>query len=148
MRGTCSSARAVSMRPNHTRAGKSPRCICRRAAFAAACRARINSSSAATPTARGCSRPRLSPSSAPAAHLGAIGVFVATHKSDLLAVARDVIAGALDYSATDVFKAGYRLQALKRAAAAEFARIDLLAVPTAPTIYTVAQIEAEPLKLN
>ena len=83
-----------------------------------------------------------------AERMAAIGDFFAQHSADMLPVTRDIIASASAHSAADTFKALYRLEALRRRAAAEFAKIDLLAVPTAPTIYTVAQIEADPLQLN
>jgi allophanate hydrolase len=83
-----------------------------------------------------------------AERMAAIGDFFAQRQRDMLPVTRDVIAGATAYSAADAFKASYRLQALKKITAAQFAQIDVLAVPTAPTIYTIAQVEAEPLKLN
>ncbi len=83
-----------------------------------------------------------------AERMAAIGDFFNAHQDEMLPVTRDVIAGAKNYSATDTFKASYRLAALKKLAAAELTRIDVLAVPTAPTIYTVAQIASEPLKFN
>ncbi|MEX2250157.1 MAG: amidase family protein, partial [Parvibaculum sp.] len=46
------------------------------------------------------------------------------------------------------FEALYRLEALKRRAAALFAGLDVLVVPTAPTIYRVDEIAAEPVRLN
>jgi allophanate hydrolase len=42
----------------------------------------------------------------------------------------------------------YELRSLKQRAAAELEKIDVLAVPTAPTIYTLEQVESEPIKLN
>ncbi len=51
-------------------------------------------------------------------------------------------------SAVAAFKAFYRLEELRRAAAEAFARIDLMALPTAPTVYTLEQVLAEPVELN
>jgi allophanate hydrolase len=42
----------------------------------------------------------------------------------------------------------YRIQALKRAAQAELDKCDFLVLPTAPTIYTVAEMLQEPVKYN
>ena len=83
-----------------------------------------------------------------AERLAALGDFFTTHYDDILPVTREVIGGAAKYSAADAHKAGYRLEALKKLAMAELAKIDVLVVPTAPTIYTIAQVEAEPLIYN
>jgi len=83
-----------------------------------------------------------------AERLAAIGDFYSDHAADMLPVTREIIGAATRFSAAECYAAQYRLEALRRAAAAEFAKIDVLAVPTAPTIYTIAQVEAEPLKLN
>jgi len=48
----------------------------------------------------------------------------------------------------DAFKAQYRLAALKRQADARMAGVDFILTPTAPTIYTIAQVEANPIGLN
>jgi allophanate hydrolase len=42
----------------------------------------------------------------------------------------------------------YRLQKLTRQATAGWAKIDLLLLPTAGTIYTIEQVEADPIQLN
>ena len=63
-------------------------------------------------------------------------------------VTRAIIGSGADFSAVDAFEAAYRLQELTRQAAAEMQNIDVLAVPTAPTIYTMEQIEADPVRLN
>jgi allophanate hydrolase len=83
-----------------------------------------------------------------AERLAALGDFFTTHYDDILPVTREVIGGAAKYTAADAHKAGYRLEALKKLAMAELAKIDVLVVPTAPTIYTIAQVEAEPLIYN
>jgi allophanate hydrolase len=74
--------------------------------------------------------------------------FFSQNADEMLAVTREVIGNAATYSATDTFIGLHRLAALRQLAAAEFAKIDVLAVPTAPTIYTIAAVEASPLKLN
>ena len=64
------------------------------------------------------------------------------------ATVRTVIAQAAGYSASDAFKALYRLEELRRACAPMWTAIDALLVPTAPTIYTIAQVNADPLTRN
>jgi allophanate hydrolase len=51
-------------------------------------------------------------------------------------------------SAVDCFRATYRLAELRRAADTILATVDGLVAPTAGTIYTVAEIEADPVRLN
>jgi allophanate hydrolase len=51
-------------------------------------------------------------------------------------------------SATDAFAAFYKLEALRRVADQTFLQIDVLALPTAPTAYSVKQILADPIQLN
>jgi allophanate hydrolase len=74
--------------------------------------------------------------------------FFSQNADEMLPVTREVIGNAATYSATDTFIGLHRLATLRQHAAAEFAKIDVLAVPTAPTIYTIAAVEASPLKLN
>jgi len=83
-----------------------------------------------------------------AERLAALKGFYAAHADAFLSVTRTIIGGAARYSAVDVFEGMYRLQKLTRQAAAEWAKIDLLLVPTAGTIYTIEQVEADPIQLN
>jgi allophanate hydrolase len=63
-------------------------------------------------------------------------------------VTREVIAGGSRPSAVDAFAAFYRLEELRRVRDAIFRQIDLLLLPTAPTLYTVKQVLADPIQLN
>jgi allophanate hydrolase len=63
-------------------------------------------------------------------------------------VTREIIIAGARLSAADTFAALYRLQGLRRIAERAFERIDALVLPTAPTVYSIAQIEANPLELN
>ncbi|NBC31315.1 MAG: allophanate hydrolase [Alphaproteobacteria bacterium] len=63
-------------------------------------------------------------------------------------VTREIIAGAARYSATDAFAAQYRLAELRRAVEPVWQAIDVLATPTAGTIYTIAQVLDDPIRLN
>jgi allophanate hydrolase len=83
-----------------------------------------------------------------AERLAALGDFVGLHGSEMDPVVHQIIAGAGRYSAVDAFLAEYRLRELRRATDAEWAHIDLMLLPTTGTIYTHAQIAAEPIKLN
>jgi len=65
-----------------------------------------------------------------------------------LPVIRGILEKATSYSAADAFAAQYRLEELRREIAPLWERIDCLALPTAGTIYTVAEVQADPLRLN
>jgi Asp-tRNA(Asn)/Glu-tRNA(Gln) amidotransferase A subunit family amidase len=66
----------------------------------------------------------------------------------MLPVTRSIIEGGRGYSALDVYRAQYRLAMLRRATDRLFAMVDLLLLPTAGTIYEIAEVAAEPLQLN
>jgi allophanate hydrolase len=78
----------------------------------------------------------------------AIREFIETHATGMNPVVRGIIEGARKYSAADAFAAEYRLRELKRASEAEWARMDVMALPTAGTIYTHEAVAAEPVRLN
>jgi allophanate hydrolase len=63
-------------------------------------------------------------------------------------VVRGIVEQGRSYSAVDAFEGVYRLAELARAAEAMWAEIDLLALPTAPTSYRVAEMLAAPVALN
>jgi allophanate hydrolase len=63
-------------------------------------------------------------------------------------VTREIIIAGQRLSAADTFAALYRLQALRKIAERAFANIDALVLPTAPTVYSTAQVLANPLELN
>jgi allophanate hydrolase len=63
-------------------------------------------------------------------------------------VTREIIIAGQRLSAADTFAALYRLQALRKIAERGFAAIDALMLPTAPTVYSTAQVLANPLELN
>ena len=59
-----------------------------------------------------------------------------------------IIGGALGLTAVSAFEATYRLAELRRATTILLAGIDILAVPTVPRVYTLADLEAEPIAYN
>jgi allophanate hydrolase len=63
-------------------------------------------------------------------------------------VTRTIIGGAKGLTAVAAFEAFYRLAALKRAIEPLWPTIDALCVPTIPTVYTCAEVEADPIRLN
>jgi len=63
-------------------------------------------------------------------------------------VTHKIIEAAKPLTATSAFEATYKLAALRRRAETVWAEIDVLLTPTAGTIYTVAEVEADPIRLN
>ena len=61
---------------------------------------------------------------------------------------RGIVAGARRFSATDAFVADARLAEMKTSLARIWETIDVMVVPTAPTVYTIADVLAEPVELN
>lgn len=78
----------------------------------------------------------------------AIRAFFDAHPDALDPTVRAIIGGARRYSATDVFVAEGALAQARGALASVWNDIDVLVVPTAPTIYTIADVQAEPVELN
>lgn len=66
----------------------------------------------------------------------------------LLPVTRTIIEGGFKGTAVDAFKAQYRLADLKRLAETTWQQVDALLMPTTGTIYTKAEVEADPIQLN
>ncbi|MAS45651.1 MAG: allophanate hydrolase [Rhodobacteraceae bacterium] len=63
-------------------------------------------------------------------------------------VTRAIIGKAEGLSAADAFRGFYRLQALKRHTDPLIDSVDLIATPTMPTFYSVADLEADPVTPN
>ena len=77
-----------------------------------------------------------------------IADFIATHADEMHPVTRSIISGGAHPTAVDAFRAQYRLKDLQRKAEALWQGVDMLMVPTAGTIYTIAQLLADPVQLN
>jgi allophanate hydrolase len=78
----------------------------------------------------------------------ALRAFHAAHADAFFPVTRRIVEAAGALSAADAFDGFHRLAALQRRAAAEWEKMDVLLVPTAPRPYTLAEVAAEPLLLN
>ncbi len=74
--------------------------------------------------------------------------FLNEHLEDLHPATRSVIANAAKFSAADSYRQQYRLRQVQRLVAHEFSKCDVLAVPTTGTIYRIAEVEADPIRLN
>ena len=80
----------------------------------------------------------------------AVGAFIesADDKAEVWPTTRQIVLGGRAYSAVDAFEGQYRLAALKARAAVEMEGLDFLALPTAGTIYKVADLVREPVLYN
>ena len=78
----------------------------------------------------------------------AIREFFETRAEAIFPVTRQIIGGATKFSAADTYAALYRLKDLQRQAAAVWSEVDYIVTPTAGTIYTIAEVEADPVRCN
>ena len=63
-------------------------------------------------------------------------------------VTRTIIEGARRFDAVSAFEAFYRLADQKRKTGRMWSEFDAMVVPTMPRPYTVAEVEADPIRLN
>jgi allophanate hydrolase len=73
---------------------------------------------------------------------------IASAPEAMHAVTRDIILAGARPSAVEAFEAFYRLEGLRRMRDHVFAEIDALLLPTVPTVYTIAEVLADPFELN
>jgi allophanate hydrolase len=73
---------------------------------------------------------------------------LAKDPESILPVTRQIIAAGEKTSAADAFTAFYKLEAFRRIRDRMFRSVDALALPTAPTIYSVDDVMADPITLN
>jgi allophanate hydrolase len=78
----------------------------------------------------------------------AIRAFIEKEPQSLHPVTRGIIDGARKLSAADAFAGQYALAALKRASSAVWREIDVLAVPSVPTVYSLDELAADPILPN
>ena len=83
-----------------------------------------------------------------AERMAAVEDFFATNEADFDPTVRTIIAGAKGKTAVETFKGHYRMAELKRQTEAEWAKVDILLLPTSPTTYTVADMLADPIRKN
>jgi allophanate hydrolase len=83
-----------------------------------------------------------------AERLAAVGPFFKTNADDFHPAVRSIIETAAKFSAADLYNDIYRCRDLRRRAETELAKCNILLLPTAPTLYTVAELEAQPIARN
>jgi len=78
----------------------------------------------------------------------ALAEFAERQPESLLPVIRDIVLPARELRAVDLFRAQYRLKALKRRCDAVLAQLDVVLTPTIPRACTSAELRAEPIRRN
>jgi allophanate hydrolase len=83
-----------------------------------------------------------------AERLAAVHDFYASNAADFDPTVGAIIGAAGRYSAVDAFNGRYRLEELRAQVAPVWDAVDFLLLPTSPTIYTVADMLADPVTKN
>ena len=78
----------------------------------------------------------------------AIAEFIEAQPAEVLPVTSQIINNAKRFDAVATFKAQYRLQELKCAAAATWQACDVIVMPSAAGHHTIAAMAADPIRLN
>jgi allophanate hydrolase len=78
----------------------------------------------------------------------AIRDFIDAQPQAVFPAVRTIIEGGRSKTAAEAFAASYRLKALKKLCDASWGTIDCLLTPTAGTIYRIADMQADPIRLN
>ena len=73
---------------------------------------------------------------------------LATSPEAILPVTRQILAAGQKATAADAFAAFYKLEEFRRIRDETFRTIDALALPTAPTIYSLDDVKSDPVTLN
>jgi len=78
----------------------------------------------------------------------AIRSFFDAHERALHPVTRKIVGASKAWLAADAYEASYRLRTLKRASEEQLRGVDCVVTPTAGSTYRIAELEAEPIRLN
>jgi allophanate hydrolase len=77
-----------------------------------------------------------------------MGAILESNPAAVHPVVRAIVQAGASISAVDAFEGLHALQGFRRAAQSLWAGVDTLMLPTAPTIYRIAEVLAEPFALN
>lgn len=78
----------------------------------------------------------------------AVGGFIESHRHDVDPVVRDIILGAAQLRAFEVFRDQSEVASRARSLTQVWDRIDVLVVPSVPRIPTIAEVRAAPIEVN
>ncbi len=83
-----------------------------------------------------------------AERLAAVRSFYSLHADDILPVTRAIIGSAARITAVEAFEGQYELRRIARLAQEQWRRMDVLLLPTAGRIYTIDDVQRDPVQLN
>jgi allophanate hydrolase len=78
----------------------------------------------------------------------AVGRFMDANPDAVFPVTAQIIEGGKKPTAVDAFEAQYKLNTLRRASDTVWSQVDFIVTPTAGTIFSIAAVEADPVRLN
>ncbi|MDP8986689.1 MAG: allophanate hydrolase [Pseudomonadota bacterium] len=78
----------------------------------------------------------------------AVGSFIDAHPAAVHPVTRQIIEAGKHPTAVAAFQGAYKLKELERLSEAAWSQVDMLFTPTAGTIYRLAEVAADPVRLN
>ncbi len=78
----------------------------------------------------------------------AVGSFIEAHPDAVHPVTRQIIEAGKHPTAAAAFQGEYKLKELERLSESAWSQADLLFTPTAGTIYRIAELESDPIRLN
>ena len=78
----------------------------------------------------------------------AIKDFFESKPGAIFPVTRQIIGGATQIGAPDTFSAMYKLKTLQRKCEEVWREVDFIVTPTAGTIYTIDEVNSDPIKCN
>ena len=78
----------------------------------------------------------------------AIQDFFESNAEAIFPVTRQIIGGAVKFSAADTYRAMYKLKAMQRKCAGIWDDVDCIVTPTAGTIYKIDEVNADPVRCN
>ncbi|HEX7671413.1 MAG TPA: allophanate hydrolase [Polyangiaceae bacterium] len=80
--------------------------------------------------------------------LHAAGALLSRHPEAIHPTVRGILEGARRHTALDAFEGQYRLADARRASEAEWDKMDVLLLPTTPTIFTIEEVLRDPIGRN
>jgi allophanate hydrolase len=78
----------------------------------------------------------------------AVGSFIEAHPGAVHPITRQIIEAGKLPTAAAAFQAGYKLKELERLSETIWSQVDILFTPTTGTIYRIAEVDADPIRLN
>ena len=77
-----------------------------------------------------------------------IGSFIQENKNKVLDVTKEIVNSGYKWSGKDVFKAMEKIKEIKSFLLSNIGQNDFLVLPTVPTLYSIDEMEKDPVRLN